>query len=110
MKRIVLMAGLLLAFPALAQSPAADMVMLPRNVAIAAMNWITQPDATIAVKLYAALSACIQDNPQNGHLMRIGEDQCPEVTAALAARDKEITDLQKKLTDASAAKSATENK
>lgn len=99
MRRVIL--ALLLALPITAAAqpapaPKPDMVLIPRDVAQTALNWITQPDATIAVKLYAALSACINDNPQNGVVRHIGADQCPEVTAALAERDKELADLRAK--------------
>lgn len=67
-------------------SPAPEMVLLPRALAEAATQWIAQPNASNAVQLYAALTACISDNPQNGVVMRSGVDQCQIVTQALAAR------------------------
>ena len=68
-----------------------DVVLLPRDVAIAAMNWIAQPDPTSAVRLFALLSACMQDNPASGVTARAGgPDQCPAVAAAIEARDKEL--------------------
>lgn len=103
MKRL-LFAFLLLPVAAAAQiaQPTAkpDMVLLPREVATAAANWIAQPDAATAVKLYAALSACINDNPSGGAVTRMGQDQCAVVTDALAARDKEMADLRAKLAEA----------
>lgn len=103
MKHVVIAALLLLPVaaatqPALAQKP--DMVLLPREVAAAAANWIAQPDAATAVKLYAALSACINDNPSGGAVTRMGQDQCAVVTDAIATRDKELADLRAKLAEA----------
>ena len=100
MKQAISAALLLLPLTALAQQPPprSDVILLPRDVALAAMNWIAQPEAANAVKLYAALSACINDNPVNGMLTQTGADQCPEVTAAIAARAKELTDLRSKVT------------
>jgi hypothetical protein len=62
------------------------MVLLPRGIAEMAAGWIRAPDPTSAVQLYAVLLACLADNPKNGVVRRMGEDQCPTVTAALAAR------------------------
>lgn len=78
-----------------------EMVLLPRQLAETAAQWISAPDATTAVRIFAALQACLADNPQGGRLTRQGQDQCPAVTAALAARDKELADAK-----AAAAKSA----
>jgi len=97
-KQAISAALLLLPLTAAAQQPPrSDVILLPREVALAAMNWIAQPEAANAVKLYAALSACINDNPVNGMLTQTGADQCPEVTAAIAARAKELTDLRSKV-------------
>ena len=68
--------------------PAPDIVLLPRAVAETAAQWIAQPNAGNAVQLYAALIACINDNPVGGVVRHIGQDQCPVVTEALAAQDK----------------------
>lgn len=94
MKRLIL-ASLLLTTPAFAQQPPApEMVLLPRSVAETAAQWIASPNAGNAVQLYAALTACISDNPHGGVTTHMGQDQCGAVTAALAARDKEIADLK----------------
>lgn len=105
MKQALFAALLLLPIAGSAQQPPAkpDVILLPREVAVAAMNWIAQPDASNAVKLYAALSACISDNPVNGMLSRTGADQCPEITAAIEARGKELADLRAKATEKPAA-------
>ena len=83
-----------------AQEQKPDVVLIPRDVAQMALNWIAAPDPTVAVRLYSALQACIQDNPHNGAVSRMGSDQCPVVTQAIEARTKEIADLQKQLADA----------
>ena len=84
---------------AMAQGAPPDVVLLPRAVAQAAMQWVMAPDPTNAVRIYAALQACMQNNPHDGVTTRMGPDQCPEVTEALAARNKEIADLKKQLSD-----------
>jgi hypothetical protein len=98
MIRAIALAALLLA-PALAhaQQPKQppEMVLIPRAAAEAAAQWIVRPDAGNAVRLYAMLSACIADNPVGGVVRRVGVDQCPEVTAALAARDAELAAAKK---------------
>lgn len=112
MKQALFLAILLFPAAALAQ-PAPqkpDLVLIPRDMAQMAANWITQPDPTIAVKLYAALTACIQDNPNNGSVMRVGPDQCPSVTAEIAERDKQIADLTAKLAAATKAEPTPEKK
>lgn len=90
--------ALLPAIPAAAVAeqplPKPDVVIIPRVAVQAAMNWIATPDPTNAVRLYSALQACLQDNPIDGRVSRMGPDQCPEVTEAIAARDKEIADLR----------------
>lgn len=96
----LLLAALLLAPLAAAAQPAPEMVLLPRQVAEAARDWIATPNAGNAVQLYALLSACLDDNPKDGRLVRMGADRCQPVTDAIAARDKEIADLKKQLDDA----------
>ena len=74
--------------PAWAADPVPpEMVLLPRNLAEAAAQWIATPDAATAVRIYATLQACLADNPVNGRVQRMGQDQCPAVTAALAERE-----------------------
>lgn len=75
------------------------MVLIPRSVAETALNWISQPDAAVAVKLYAAFSACIADNPTGGVMTRSGPDQCGIVTEAIDARDKELATLHAKVAE-----------
>lgn len=96
MRHLTLAAALLAVAPAFAQPPPAapEMVLLPRILAETAAQWIGAPDATTAVRVFAALQACLADNPQGGRLVRQGQDQCPAVTAALAARDKELADAK----------------
>lgn len=91
-KRYLAAASFMIPVCAAAQKP--DTVMLPRDVAQSAMAWIATPDPTVAVRLFSALQACIQNNPTDGKMVRQGTDQCPAVTDALAARDKEISDLK----------------
>lgn len=91
---------LLAPWVAAAQQKSPEMVLIPLPVAEAVANWIVAPDATNAVRLFSALQACIKNNPIGGVTTRIGPDQCPEVTEAIAARGKQIADLQKQLTDA----------
>lgn len=94
MKRLLL-AFLFLPTVAYAQQPQKPpMVLMPLAVVQAAAAWVRSPDATNAVNLFAALQACAQDNPINGVVSRVGPDQCPEVTQAIAERDKEIADLK----------------
>ncbi len=102
MKRL-LTAALLLAPIAASAQPAPqppEMVLLPRMTAEAARDWIATPNAGNAVQLYALLSACLDDNPNQGRLVRMGADRCQPVTDAIAARDKEIADLKKQIEDA----------
>lgn len=86
------------ATPALAQQ-AAEMVLLPRPIAEKALEWIAAPNANNAVMLYASFAACLNDNPHNGVTARSGQDQCPAVSDAVAAREKEIADLKKQISD-----------
>lgn len=83
-----------------AQEQKPDVVLLPREVAQAALDWIATPNPMMAVRLYSTLQACLQDNPHNGATMRMGGDQCPVVSEAIAARAKEVENLQKQLADA----------
>jgi hypothetical protein len=72
------------AAPATQEAP--DMILVPRGIAEGALAWIARPDPLTAVQLYATLSACIRDNPHGGVTIKMGPDQCPVVTAALAAQ------------------------
>ncbi len=66
----------------------AGMVLLPRQAAEAAAQWIAAPNAETAVRLYAGLLACLNDNPDaQGVVRREGPDQCPAGTAALKAME-----------------------
>ena len=82
MRHLILAAALLLPLPALA-APAphatipAGMVLLPRQAAEAAAQWIAAPNAETAVRLYAGLLACLADNPTGSTVRREGPDQCP---------------------------------
>ena len=96
MKRLLPL--LFLATPAMAQQPP-EMVLIPRPVAEQALQWIATPNAANAVMLYAAFSACMRNNPHQGVTTRAGGDDCPTVTDAIAARDKEIADLKKQIAD-----------
>ena len=95
MRPLILAALLLAPLAAQAQQPKPDMVLLPRTLAEAAAQWMQQPDPTSAIRIYAALLACLADNPVNGRVVRQGADQCPAVTAALAERDKALAGAQK---------------
>lgn len=105
MKQALLVSLLLLPVAAVAQvaqpGPSAkpEMVLIPRSVAETAANWIAQPDAAVAVKLYAAFSACIADNPAGGVMTRSGQDQCSIVSEAIDARDKELAALHAKVAE-----------
>lgn len=94
MKRLIL-ASLLFATPALAQQAAQEMVLIPRTVAEAALEQIHHPNLMNNIDVYAAMAACISDNPHDGRTTRMGQDQCSVVTDAIAARDKQIADLTK---------------
>jgi len=98
MRALVLAAALMAAAPFAAQAqpqpPKPEMVLLPRQVAEAAAQWIAQPNAGNAVQLYAALTACIADNPHGGVTTHMGADQCAAVTEALAAQAKELADAK----------------
>lgn len=93
MRHLILAAALLapsvaLAAPKPAPHPTipAGIVLLPRQAAEAAAQWIAAPNAETAVRLYAGLLACLNDNPDaRGVVRRSGPDQCPAVTAALKA-------------------------
>ncbi len=109
MKPIVLTAAaiMLASVPAFAQAPAAppqppEMVLMPRAQVEAMLNWMAQPDPTTAIRLASVVTACLANNPQGGVVRRSGPDQCPVVTEALAARDKQIADLTKAHDDAAA--------
>ena len=98
---------LLAAGHALAQAPATtpqppEMVLMPRAQIEAVLNWMAQPDPTTAIRLASVVTACLANNPQGGVVRRSGPDQCPVVTEALAARDKQIADLTKAHDDAAA--------
>ena len=98
---------LLAAGHALAQAPATtpqppEMVLMPRAQIEAMLNWMAQPDPTTAIRLASVVTACLANNPQGGVVRRSGPDQCPVVTEALAARDKQIADLTKAHDDAAA--------
>jgi hypothetical protein len=71
-----------------------EMVLIPRSVAETALNWIATPDPLTAVRLFGSLSACINDNPKDGVVMRNGRDGCPAVTDALAKQAKELADAK----------------
>ena len=96
MNRLLLAAALLAPMSALAAPKPpphltipAGMVLLPRQAAEAAAQWIAAPNAETAVRLYAGLVACLNDNPDaRGVVRRSGPDQCPAVTAALKAMAK----------------------
>lgn len=93
MKFIAFTTALLLAVPAMAQPAAPEMVMIPRQTAESVAQWVASPDARTAVQLYAALTACIADNPRDGVVRHMGPDQCTFVTEALAAQAKQLADL-----------------
>lgn len=98
MPRLPLTLAALLLAPLAAQAqqpPQPDVVLLPRDVVESVREWMFAPNPQTAIRLFAALNACIADNPVNGHIMRQGQDQCPAVTAALAERDKELADARK---------------
>lgn len=102
MKQVLLAAALLAPTIAMAQ-PAPqkpEMVLFPREVAEVATNWIASPNAGTAVQLFLMLRACLADNPDQGRVVRMGQDQCPAVTAALAERDAEVASLKKQIEDA----------
>jgi hypothetical protein len=107
MRRLALAAAFFIpaATPAMAQQPTAkpEMVLIPRVVAEEAASWIRHPDINTHIDLYAAIGACLADNPHDGVLRRMGADQCQSVTDAIAARDKEIADLKKQVDDLKAA-------
>ena len=92
MRHLIVAAALLapavaLAAPKPAPHPTipAGIVLLPRQAAEAAAQWIAAPNAETAVRLYAGLLACLADNPTGSTVRREGPDQCPAVTAALKA-------------------------
>ena len=92
MRALILAFALLLPIAAHAQQPTIEMVLVPRGIAETALSWIMAPNANNAVQLYAALQACIADNPHGGVTRRSGPDQCPAVTEALAAQEKALAD------------------
>jgi len=103
----------LVSFSSFAQTPpgpstpqAPEMVLMPRQLIEQAASWIAQPDSTIAVKLYAALGACLKDNPSQGIISNQGNDACKIVSDAIAARNQEIKNLEDQIKTLSA-KTAT---
>ena len=94
MRRLIAAALLLAPFAAYAQPAPIDMVLMPRALVEDAANWVKAPDPRSAVLIWMSLVACINDNPHNGPNVRVGADQCPAVTQAIAARDKELADLK----------------
>lgn len=89
-----ILAALLIATPALAQTAPPEMVTIPRDVAQAAANQIHHPDPMNNVDVLVVLQSCMADNPVGGRLVRMGPDQCSSVTDALGARDKALSDAQ----------------
>jgi hypothetical protein len=99
MRRLILVLSLVptLAFAQASapQPPQPDLILLPRQLAESAMQWIAAPNATDAVQLFALLQACLADNPVGGLVRRSGPDQCPQVTQALAAQSRGLADAKK---------------
>ena len=89
-----LTALLLLPTLALAQTTP-ELVLVPlatvQTLEQAAMN-ARKLDAADILAPIQQLQACIADNPHNGVVQRSGPDQCPEVTAAIEAREKVKTE------------------
>jgi hypothetical protein len=74
------------------------MMMLPAPLVSAWFNWSYEAGAP--GKLVDMLRACIGDNPRDGRIVRMGQDQCPTVTEELEARRRQIADLQRQLAEA----------
>ena len=85
--------GAVMALALLAESAWADeapddgIVLMPRSVIEQAITWISAPDARNAVQIWAAMAACLNNNPHEGTSIHMGRDQCKAVTDAIAARD-----------------------
>jgi hypothetical protein len=106
MKQVLLAAALALApLAAYAQTPAPapkpDMALLPREVVMGLLQRLQSigdlhPELITATVQQAAQAAmaCLNDNPVGGRLVRQGPDQCPVVTEALAAQEKELADAK----------------
>lgn len=96
MRLPTILAAMLIATPALAQTAPQipEMVLMPRWLADNAANQIHHPDPRTNIDTLVLIQACEADNPQDGKITRMGEDQCPWVTNALAARDKALSDAQ----------------
>ncbi len=100
MRYLMLAASLLLPTTAWAQTAPAqkpDVVVMPRQIVEGLLAWLERPNADNAVGLHAIGMACLNDNPRDGAITRMGPDQCEIVTVALAQADAKIADLQKQL-------------
>jgi len=108
MRRLALVLSLL-ATQFLAEAPSAiaapppaaddpDVVVIPRALVALIRQAILHPHSADVGDILAVVqqfAACVDDNPLNGLVRRAGQDQCPEVTSALAARDKELAAARK---------------
>ena len=122
MKQALPLAALLFPIAALAQTaapppPKPDLVLIPRQVVMGMAQSIqgvsiVRPEIATPTVLapFRAAMACVADNPEDGRIMRQGQDECPEVTAALAERDKQIADAKAAQTKAEAAAADAEAK
>lgn len=77
------------------QDASPEMLVLPRTV-VARMMETMQAVVTLhqelatpsVIQIYQKMAACVNDNPTNGRLVRMGADQCEEVTRAIAAQQQ----------------------
>lgn len=93
MYRILIAVLVLLPVVVAAQSPpqqqSQDIILMPRGLIDMAIEAIRHPAASRenAIDVWIALQACEASNSHNiGHT-----DQCPTVTTAVEARDKELS-------------------
>ena len=71
-----------------------EMVLLPRQLAEMAAQWVATPNAGNAVQLYSALIACIGANPSKGVAVNSAKNQCEAVSSEITNREKAMSDLE----------------
>jgi len=80
--------------------PPPDLVLLPRALAVAPLQLLQAivtlhpqaVDQAVITQLWQEMTACLKDNPTNGVVTRQGQDQCPQVTEALAKQGEKQPD------------------
>jgi hypothetical protein len=107
LSRLIVLAAVaaLVASPAVAQEQP-DTIISPRALAAPMEQAILHPhsaDVGDVVAMLQKFEACVTDNPGGGITRRVGQDQCPEVTAALDAQQKIVAERHRLKADAAKA-------